>query len=141
MFENFDFVTFIETILNQPEVISAIVLFALGLIGRAPLEKIPFFGVFVKILGQIVDALEDNLMAARERAATAANVAYKETLAAAAETATKLVEGQEQLKTIGKTDGAVAAATVTSKLVADFDLEEDVARMLTERAVRELHLP
>ena len=39
------------------------------------------------------------------------------------------------------TDGASAAASVTQTLAKEFAVSNDVARMLTERAVRELNLP
>jgi hypothetical protein len=134
-------IVLLEDIFSSPEVISAIALFAAGLIGRANLERVPFFGVFVKILAALVDAVNDALVASQIAKQAQANEAYAQSLQAASQAASMLVEGQEQMKSIGKVDGPTAAALVTAQVARDFDLEQDVAKLLTERAVRALHLP
>lgn len=131
----------LESILMREEVIAAAALFLAGLIGRARLERIPFIGVVVSIIARTIDAVGQNLEASRASAAARSDVAQADKIDAAASVARVLVEGQEQLKTSGKTDGATAAVEVTRALSTEFALSNDVARMLTERAVRELHLP
>ena len=134
-------VPMLETLLTRTEVVSAVVLFLMGIIGRANLEKVPFFGVFIRILAGLVDAINSQLESSREVSRARSDQAHADTIEAASSVARLLVEGQEQLKMIGKVDGPTAASEVTQALSQEFHLSDRLARSLTEGAVRELHLP
>lgn len=131
-------VVLISDLLSREEVLAAITLFLVGLVSRANLERIPFFGLVVRILGRVFDQLEANATKAELEVQTEAAYAQEARIRAASSTAHILVSGQEQLKKINKTDSATAAATVTHELQSQFGLDRDMARVITEAAVRDL---
>lgn len=126
----------IVSLLENPVIVTAIVGLLTALLPAATvaklytqimayIEKVPLAGVIFKILRKYFE----QVMATTEAKKTTA----------ASEAAEVLVRGAEQLKSIGKIDGATAAMQVTAKIAKDYRLDEDTARKVTEAAVRDMH--
>lgn len=125
-------ITTLVNILSQPVVITAIAGLILGGIGKTNLQKIPFFGVIVKILANVVDSIEANANTAMAKAAVDKQIAVDIT-------AQQLVLAHEQLKSQDKMTSAQAAINVSSALAKRFELGPTAARLATEAAVARLN--
>lgn len=114
----------LNKIITSEAIYAAILTSLVGLLGRARLERIPVFGTLIKLIGDSIDAYLAKADAAKVEAADAI--------------ADVLVEGQEQLKKIGKVDSATAAAVVTAEVGKLARVSPSIARQVTEAAVSRL---
>lgn len=89
------------------------------------LEKWPILGVLLKIVRKYIET-------------TLADADARKVIGAGG-LAEVLVGGAEQLKKIGTLDSPTAAAQVTKRLQDAYGLDEDTARMVTEKAVADLN--
>lgn len=113
----------LKGLLANPVVYNTLFLIAVGLIPKSVLDKLPIVGTLITLLKTMLEAQ------------TAKQEAKK--VNAGAVIAKASVEGYEQLKKTGKVDGATAAAE-TTRIVADkTGVNPELARILTEQAVRQ----